>query len=52
MLKMNYLKNFHQLYYIFNEYTDLRYLWMASPDLWNSNERRLLCYLRLNQDKI
>ena len=46
-----YLDKFSQLYHFLNEYTDLKNLWMTSPDLWNCNERRLLCYLKLNKSK-
>ena len=45
------LNKFSQLLHFLNEYTDLRNLWMASPDLWNSNERRFLCYLKLKKNK-
>ena len=48
---MNCLDRFNQLYYLLNEFIDLKNLWMTSPDLWNSNERRLLCYLQLNKSK-
>ena len=48
---INYLNKFSQLYYLLNEYTNLKNLWMTTPDLWKSNERRLLCYLELNKSK-
>ena len=40
-----------QLFHLLNEYIDLKNLWMTSPDLWNSNERKSLCYLKLNKEK-
>ena len=48
---INTLNKFNQLSNFLNKYTDLRNLWMTSLNLWNSNERKLLCYLRLNEDK-
>ena len=45
------LNKFNQLFHFLNEYTDLKNLWMTAPDLWNSNERRLLCYFKLNKTK-
>ena len=48
---INYLNKFSQLFHFLNEYTHLRNLWMTTTDLWNSNERRLLCYLKLNKNK-
>jgi len=51
---MNYihlLNKFNQIYYILNEYVDLRNLWITTPDLWNSTEHKLLCYIKLNKSK-
>ena len=51
---MNYnhlLNQFNQFIYLLNEFTDLKNLLMTTPDLWNGNERKLLCYLRLNKSK-
>ena len=39
---INLLNQFNQLAYLLNEYTDLKNLLMTTPDLWNSNDRRLL----------
>ena len=46
-----FIDNFNQSLYFLNEYTDLRKLWMTTKNLWNSNERKLFCYLRLNKSK-
>ena len=48
---VNLLGYFSQLLHLLNEYTDLQNLWMTTPDLWNSNDRRLLCYLKLKSYK-
>ena len=51
---MNYnhlLNRFNQFIYLLNEFTDLKNLLMTTPDLWNGNEHRLLCYLQLNRSK-
>ena len=50
-LLLNLLNKFSHLFHFLNEYTDLKNLWMTAPDLWNSNERRLLCYLELSKSK-
>ena len=51
---MNYihlLHQFNQLSDLLNEHTDLKNVWMTTPDLWNSYEHKLLCYLKLNASK-
>jgi len=46
-----FLNKFNQSLHFLKEYTDLRNLWMTTINLWNSNERKLFCYLRLNKSK-
>ena len=46
-----YINKFSQLFNFLNEYTDLKNLWMTTSDLWNSNERKLLCYFNLKKEK-
>ena len=46
---INHLNNFNQLFHLLKEYIDLKNLWMTTPDLWNGNDRKLLCYLKMNK---
>ena len=48
---INIFNKFSQLFHFLNEYNDLKDLWMTTKDLWNIDEHRLLCYLKLNASK-
>jgi hypothetical protein len=36
------------IFSLINEYTDLRYFWMANKNLWENEEKKKLCSFKLN----